>query len=207
MSKYYMPEFREEQFNCVYCNVYSSQKWESAKIANGATRIGVDACRCSHCKKYSYWDNETEQMVIPSESIIEHSHEDMPSEILSEYNEARSIFSKSPRASSALLRLSIQKLLPILGAKESNINKAIQELVDGGLSIKVQKALDICRVVGNNAIHPGEIDINETPEKARILFTMINFIIEDLIAKPKKIDEMYASLPKGALDAIETRRV
>ncbi|WP_152058249.1 DUF4145 domain-containing protein [Aliarcobacter butzleri] len=207
MSKYFPPTFGIKQFHCIYCNVYAKQEWVVTSFGTYGNNLTIiKACQCEHCSKISYWDSTTETMLIPSESPIQPPHEDMPEEIIQEYNEARSIFAKSPRASSALLRLALQKLLPILGAEKDNINKGIQDLVDKGLPIIVQQALDICRVIGNNAIHPGEIELNETPEKAAILFEMINFIVEDRISKPKQIERMYQSLPQGALDAIKTRK-
>ncbi|WP_197053860.1 DUF4145 domain-containing protein [Chitinibacter sp. ZOR0017] len=132
-------------------------------------------------------------------------HSDMPAEIIDEYNEARSIFAKSPRASAAMLRLAVQKLVKILGEKGENINQDIKALVEKGLPVQVQQALDFCRVVGNNAVHPGEINLNDSPEIAQNLFSMINFIVEDRISRPKQIENLYMSLPEGARKSIEKR--
>jgi hypothetical protein len=108
-------------------------------------------------------------MVIPSDAPVEPQHPDLPEDCSVDYREARDIFTKSPRAAAALLRLSIQKLMPHLGEKGANINDDIKSLVSKGLSITVQQSLDFCRVVGNNAVHPGEIDINDSPEVALTL--------------------------------------
>jgi len=63
----------------------------------------------------------------------------------------------------------------------------------------------LCRGVDNNAIHPGEIDINDTPEIAHSLFNMINLIIEDRISRPMYIQSLYAQLPEGARKAVDIR--
>ena len=60
-------------------------------------------------------------------------------------------------------------------------------------------------MVGNNAVHPGEIEINDTPDIAHNLFAMMNFIVEDRIARPKQIQALYTQLPEGARNAIEAR--
>ncbi|MFG0456502.1 hypothetical protein [Shewanella mangrovisoli] len=73
------------------------------------------------------------------------------------------------------------------------------------MPVEVQQALDYCRVVGNNAVHPGEIDLNDNPEIANSLFEMINFIVEVRISQPKKVAALYNILPEGALKAVAKR--
>ena len=74
-----------------------------------------------------------------------------------------------------------------------------------GLPPTIQQSLDYCRVVGNNAVHPGEIDLNDSPEIAQQLFGMINFIVDDRISRPKEIAALYMKLPEKARAAIEKR--
>lgn len=130
----------------------------------------------------------------------------MPREILQEYEEAAAILPGSPRGAAALLRLAVQKLLPILGAKKRDINDQIGELVANGLiSSRVQVSLDALRVIGNEAVHPGTIDLKDDVETAMGLFRLLNFIIEKAISDPKHADEMFAMLPQGKRDAIARR--
>lgn len=144
-------------------------------------------------------------MVVPAEAPVEPPHPHLPEDCIAEYTEARDIFARSPRAAAALLRLCIQKLMPHLGEKGNNINDDIKALVAKGLPTMVQQALDYCRVVGNNAVHPGEIELNDTPDVAQRLFEMINFIVEDRITRPKEIAELYGKLPEENRKAIEQR--
>jgi hypothetical protein len=95
--------------------------------------------------------------------------------------------------------------MPHLGEKGANINDDIGTLVSKGLPVMAQQALDYCRVVGNNAVHPGEIEINDTPDIAQRLFEMVNFIVEDRIARPREIADLYRKLPEESRKAIERR--
>ena len=158
---------------------------------------------CEHCKNIAYWYEK--KMIVPTDSVVPPPHTDMPVGILGEYNEARDIFGRSPRAAVALLRLAIQKLMSELGEKGENINADIKSLVSKGLPVQVQQAFDYCRVVGNNAVHPGEINLNDSPEMGQSLFSMINFIVEDRITRSKQISELYGKLPESAREAIEKR--
>lgn len=151
----------------------------------------------------SYWHDE--QLLVPSASTIEMPSLDLPESCKGEYLEAREIIDISPRGAAALLRLCIQKLLKELGKSGNNINGDIADLVKEGLPLLVQQSLDICRVVGNNAVHPGEINLDDTPEISRSLFRLINLIVHDRISRPKEVKALYDALPAGAREAIERR--
>jgi hypothetical protein len=204
-NQYYPPAFEAKEFHCVLCGVFASQKWVSVFIHSntGPKDTSIKACHCSHCDGWSYWN--AAKLVIPSASPAEPPHPDLPEDCATDYREARDIFSRSPRAAAALLRLCIQKLMPKLGGKGVHINDDIKDLVSNGLPATVQRSLDYCRVVGNNAVHPGEIDLNDSPEIAQQLFGMINFIVEDRISRPQEIERLYQTLPEGAREAIEKR--
>lgn len=115
------------------------------------------------------------------------------------------ILGRSPRGACALLRLALQKLCKELGEKGDDLNKDIANLVKKGLAKRVQQALDSLRVIGNNAVHPGEFDVTDDVETATALFECMNLIVDQMIAEPRRMDELYAKLPKGARDQIEVR--
>jgi len=202
---YYPPKFEETQFHCPRCHVFASQIWEDLQIDRYGNRIETPfkSSTCVHCKQSSYWLEG--RLVSPAESPVEPPHTELPADCSADYNEARDIVARSPRGAAALLRLVLQKLMVHLGESGTNINDDIKALVAKGLPRVVQQALDVCRVVGNNAVHPGELDVNDTPETAHQLFRMINFIVDDRIARPKEIQALYAQLPQGAKDAIAKR--
>lgn len=204
--KYYPPDFNKDHFSCPLCGVYASQSWHDLVAIipqHNWAKTPLMSSLCAHCNQRSYWFDG--RMMVPTESPVEPPHRDLPEPCRSDYEEARDIVSRSPRGAVALLRLCLQKLMPHLDEEGKNINDDIKSLVAKGLSSVVQQSLDVCRVVGNNAVHPGELDINDTPEIAHQIFGMINFIVEERIARPKEIQALYAQLPQRALDAIAKR--
>lgn len=104
-----------------------------------------------------------------------------------------------------MLRLAVQKICKLLGKPGKNINNDIAALVTDGLPVKVQQSLDILRVVGNNAVHPGELNLQDDLDTVQHLFKLINIIADKMITEPKNIDEIYGNLPTKSRDAIDKR--
>ena len=121
------------------------------------------------------------------------------------YEEAGTILSLSPRGAAALLRLSIQKLCKHLGGKGENINDDIGDFVSKGLDPRVQQSLDVVRVVGNNAVHPGVLDLKDDRAIAEKLFGLVNLIAETMISGPKHVQALFDSLPESERKAIKKR--
>jgi hypothetical protein len=131
---------------------------------------------------------------------------DMPADVQADFSEAREIYHRSPRSAAALLRLAIQKLCPILGSKEKDINAAIGELFkNGAISATLQQALDSVRVIGNESVHPGTMDIKDDVQTALALFDLVNFVVEKGISEPKKIAAIYQTLPAAKISGIAQR--
>lgn len=212
-TPYTSPEFKKTAFNCPLCGAFSKMDWSqlcTSEYYSDASHIW--RCLCSHCKESSYWqadsdrsDEESGHMVYPTTATVPLPHTDMPASVKADYEEARQICARSPRAAAALLRLGIQKLCRELGEPGENINSDIASLVQKGLPVEIQQALDIIRVVGNNAVHPGQFQPDDVADVASSLFELINQIVEETISKPAKLKALFERLPSGARDAIERR--
>lgn len=206
-DKYVAPAFNQKAFTCPLCEVYSNFSWQVLYlIAGGQRRSGILFAFCSHCENPTIWMEDDQRMIWPQDiSAAPLPNPDMPEDIQKDYAEARSIAAISARGAAALLRLSIQKLCKHLGEGGKNINTDIGNLVKKGLPIQIQQSLDIVRVTGNNAVHPGEMQLEEDPQTVSLLFQLVNLIVENQISQPKAVQELYSKLPQGAVDAISKR--
>ena len=217
MSEYFPPEYGNMGFHCPYCHVYADQTWgeatwreesidesddyaENIRIEEVDMKVSV----CSHCENSTFW--LAEKIIYPPIHASPPANSDLPDDVQGIYKEAAAIANQSPRAASALLRVAIEMLLKDLGhlGEKDDINNSIGNLVNAGLDESIQKSLDALRVVGNNAVHPGQIDFNDSTD-VLTLFELINFIADDLITRRKKIDAMYSRLPETAREGIKKR--
>ena len=165
--------------------------------------VNVAASRCHSCDGFSLWACGV--IIYPSTNSEFVPADDMPSDVKQDFIEAGEIYGKSPRGSAALLRLCLQKLMRHLGQTGENLNEDIRELVSKGLNSTIQQALDVVRVIGNNAVHPGTIDLRDTPEVAAKLFAIVNLIVQTMISTPNQVSHLFEGLPDGAKKAIERR--
>lgn len=200
--EYVPPEFNKSAFHCPTCNVYAQQQTFQTFTIQSPVE-GLFVTLCAHCNDVSVWFDGL--LLHPEVSSAPLPHPEIPADVSGDFEEARNVFGRSPRSSAALLRLAIQKLCVFLGLPGKNLNSDIGELVKAGLSPQVQKSLDIVRVVGNNQVHPGTMDVRDDPKTAAALFELVNIIVEDRIARPKQIEALYQKLPEGARKQIEER--
>lgn len=203
MTDYEAPACHKDAFNCPFCGAFASQQWCRIYDEEDQRNETLETAYCARCRGCSVWHKG--KMVFPFTGNSPLPHPDMPENAREVFEEARSIANLSPKGAAALLRLALQQLCIDLGQEGKNINKDIGELVKKGLPVGVQQALDAVRIVGNNAVHPGEISLDDSPEVANSLFELINYIVDRMISQPKKLSELYASLPAGALEAINKR--
>lgn len=204
--KYIQPEVYSKSFTCPHCGTIAMQNWwhkrwnggEHANSDQNPLRIGI----CQHCNKTTVWI--VDKMYYPDTGNAPFPNPEMPESVLKLYSEAAAIHTKSPRGAAALLRLGIQVLCKELGEQGKNINTDIGNLVKKGLPEIVQQSLDIVRVTGNDAVHPGQID-TDNPETVGQLFDLVNIIIEYMIALPKRVSGIYSTLPADKMKGINER--
>lgn len=205
---YAAPKYWSDNFHCPHCATFAHQHWsDNAELYCGGTHESntqeFSFARCVRCGEYSVWKDAG--MIFPEGGAAPLPNPDLPQEIQGDFLEARAIVGRSPRGAAALLRLALQKLCKELGEPGKDINTDIGSLVKKGLNPLIQQSLDAVRVIGNEAVHPGQIDLRDQPEIAQSLFQLVNIIADALITHPKHIAATYATLPAGKLAGIVAR--
>ena len=202
------PRFQADRFHCPNCNTFSRQNWYVPRMDMGTPGYEQESrarlVYCDACSDFSMWKDR--EMVCPDTVAVPEPNADMSQELQDDYKEAASILRKSPRGAAALLRLVIQKLCHEVGCKQSEtVNLNIKELVARGLAKKVQQSLDIVRVTGGEAVHPGVLDLRDDENTAMQLFSLVNLIARQMISEEKEVESIYLSLPEEKRAAIERR--
>ncbi|MCX6601464.1 MAG: DUF4145 domain-containing protein [bacterium] len=210
MQTHIRPQHKLAQFNCPHCKAIAPQHWPhyvgyAGQHGQLVQISSLSVAKCSHCADLSLWFQG--ELFYPEDvaANIDPANSDLRQDIQEDYIEASRIVKESPRGAAALLRLCVQKLCGQLGENESDVNTAIGNLVKKNLPVEIQQALDIVRVIGNNAVHPGQIDLKDNTETAMRLFELTNIIADNRITQPQKIAELYKSLPETSRDQIEKR--
>lgn len=205
----YTPPTRQSTgFNCPLCLAFSQQEWGNPPILAGGTNYGTAAsfeiARCKRCTRMSVWIDGV--MIYPHLMTAPLPNTDLSEDVRRDFEEARTISGLSPRGAAALLRLAIQKICRELGEPGIDINKDIGQLVKKGLPARVQQAMDTVRVVGNNAVHPGQLDLRDNEDVVRQLFGLVNLVADVMISQPKHVEALYNSIvPENLRTAIGKR--
>ncbi|MDZ7883934.1 MAG: DUF4145 domain-containing protein [Mycobacterium sp.] len=123
------------------------------------------------------------------------------------YNEAGAIADISPRGAAALLRTALEVLTSNhLGQPDVKLTNAIGNLVKAGqIDKRLQQAMDVLRVTGNDAVHPHQLRLADGTDEATALFKLLNLIVDRLVAIPQQIDSLYDAIPESKRDYIDQR--
>lgn len=224
MPKYIAPAPLLGVFTCPFCDVTAVQNWsanrnavevlkrgESGSYVLRSPRPGDYPARvtsnteisewafseCANCHHITVWHRD--EVVFPSVCPVEEPNYDMPEDVKADYREAASVLALSPKSSAALLRLALQKLMRyILGDHSTGkIYDDIKLLRERQLDTSLVMALDTIRISGNESVHPGTISLDDHPEDARYLFTILNMICDSLLTQPRRMREAYDRLPES----------
>lgn len=212
-KNYTPPVLDERAFHCPHCKTYAHQIWAIIGCAVRRTPSDILAAHfqqvfinqrdlegviktslCGYCRHICLWCNE--KIVYPDVSIAPPPNDDLPKKALENYREASSVFFRSHRAAAALLRLAMEEIFNHVECKGNTLQEKIDYLIEHHkIPKEIAEAMDIVRIIGNEAVHPGTIDLQEKPETVTALFNLVNLVAERLITGPREIKKLHESLP------------
>lgn len=150
----------------------------------------ISVVECISCKGLTVFIRD--KLVYPDVPAVEPA-EDMPEKAREFFIEAQSVIGRSLRSACALLRLCVEELVNHLGGTGKNLYERIDSL---NLPAEVSELFKACRLMGNQAAHPGVIDFkndNGLPV-ARALSQFVNLIVMIKISPKLQVDRFLERL-------------
>lgn len=182
------------------------------------TDMAWQVTTCHACEKHCLWigGNLTYPAATRGSDIeVAEPTQDLPVEVAELYKESAALLPHSKRAAAALCRAALERL-----AKHLTQDLPPSVKLDGRLvalakrvSSPTLQALNIIRQTGNTALH-GEKDgdasavifLDESDATiADVFFVAINALADELITRPRLMDELYQRLPAGVRGSFEAK--
>jgi hypothetical protein len=98
---------------------------------------------CHSCNGFSLWVGGL--LVFPTRI------DKTPELVEEDLEEAAAILNKFPRGATALMRVCIQKLVPLLEDNGKELNQRVSSLVRKGLEMEIQQAMDVLQVLRSDS--------------------------------------------------------
>jgi hypothetical protein len=93
-----------------------------------------------------------------------------------------------------------------LGESGKNMELDVSNLIRKGLPDKFRDAFWAVRVIGVDAVRPGEVSGMDDVDTAIALFNLTNMIVESTISQQRKVNQLYTTLPNPKPARKRTRR-
>lgn len=216
--------------NCPHCGKAAHFEFRTLEVTR-STEGKNDGCAyeirtacCPACEEYVVlidyglckWEDSissfflterySSRVIFPQTSVRKAAVE-APPDFQSDFQEASAVLPISPKASAALSRRLLQRVLrDCFDVHESNLSQEIDSFIEkSGASSHLNQQLDAIRHIGNFAAHPlkstssGEI-INVEPGEAEWLIEVLEDLFDFAFVKPKRLEERRAELNKKLED-------
>jgi hypothetical protein len=157
---------KRNEVTYVYQNHSQSLK---VKMAN------LHLSSCDSCSGFALWVGE--RLAFPM------NVDKTPALVGEDLEEAAAILNKSPRGATALMRVCIQKLMPLLKQDGKSLDNSMSSLVRKGLEVEIQQAMEVLQVLGNDPVQPTSLDTQEDKEMALRFVDSLKAILERRMLK------------------------
>jgi hypothetical protein len=117
---------------------------------------------CHRCNGFSVWVGGLLAFPTRIDKTPELVEEDL--------EEAAAILNKFPRGAAALMRVCIQKLVPLLQDNGKELNRRVSSLVRKGLEMEMQQAMDVLQLLRSDPVHSGQLESHADNKKTALRF-------------------------------------
>jgi hypothetical protein len=95
-----------------------------------------------------------------------------------DFEDAAAILNQSPRGATALMRVCIQKLVPLLKQDGHYLNDYISSLVRKALELEIRQSMEVLQVLRNDPGQPSNLETQEDKEMALRFVDSLKAILE-----------------------------
>ena len=134
---------------------------------------------CHSCNGFSLWVGGL--LVFPTRI------DKTPELVEEDLEEAAAILNKFPRGAAALMRVCIQKLVPLLEDNGKEFNQRVSSLVRKGLEMEMQQAEEVLQVLRGDSAQLNSLESQADRETALRLLDSLKAVLERRM--PKTQDE------------------
>lgn len=225
------PEYKVRRFNCARCGAFAGQEWRALSYVSGYAEYGQvihetikdgdqgndwHASFCASCEGHCLWIDGV--LAYPSNRpglSVPLPVDEMPDDVKDLYLEASAVLPYSRRAAAALCRASLERLAKQLTPDEKPGTALDVRLIilSDRTTAALAKGVQVIRHAGNTALHGARdddasvviyMDGDET-ELIELFFVTINELVDELIARPARIEAAYSLLPDEKRKALEKK--
>jgi hypothetical protein len=125
---------------------------------------------CHSCNGFSLWVGGL--LVFPTRI------DKTPELVEEDLDEAAAILNKFPRGAAALMRVCIQKLVPLLEDNGKGLNQRVSSLVRKGLEMEIQQAMDVLQVLRSDSTQLNPLESQSDRETALRFLDSLKEILE-----------------------------
>src|SRR6516164_4962011 len=125
---------------------------------------------CHSCNGFALWVGGL--LVFPTrvDKTPELAEEDV--------EEAAAILNKFPRGATALMRVCIQKLVPLLEDNGKALNQRVSSLVRKGLEMEAQQSIEVLQVLRSNPLRLSQLESEADKETALRFIDSLQAVLE-----------------------------
>ena len=135
-----------------------------------AKMVNLHLSSCHTCNGFALWVGD--RLAFP------YNVEKMPAFIQEDFEEAAAILNQSPRGATALMRICIQKLVPLLKRDGSYLNDYMSAVVRKGLELEIQQSMEVLQVLRNDSGQPTTLETQEDKEMALRFLNSLKAVLE-----------------------------